>query len=143
MGAMLLWVLTVATALVAYERARVAGYRLSAHKLALLLSTAIVSITAWVFSPPAMAFAIVNLFHVMQYFAIVWLKEGGRINALAPRAGRSTLPLLLAACAGFGFLYWLAAHGGSMRLIIAPFVAVSLLHFWYDAFVWSVRRRLV
>ncbi len=142
-GAMLLWGLTVATALVAYRRAGIAGYRLSAHKVALLLSTATVSILAWGFTPPFIAFAIVNLFHAMQYFAIVWLKEGGRVSALAPRAGRLALPLLLAACAGFGFLYWLAIHGGGIRIVLAPFVAISLLHFWYDAFIWSVRRRLV
>ena len=30
-----------------------------------------------------------------------------------------------------------------MRWLLAPFIACSLLHFWFDGFVWSVRKRQV
>ncbi|QNA82815.1 hypothetical protein G4G27_01395 [Sphingomonas sp. So64.6b] len=36
-----------------------------------------------------------------------------------------------------------AAAAGSAKVFAAPFVACSLLHFWYDSFVWSVRKRQV
>ena len=126
--------------LYASERRR--GYRLPAHKAALLLSTGGVSIAAWGFAPPFMAFAIVNLFHAMQYFAIVWLKEGGRIGErlrLAPRR-RIAFPIFFALCALFGVAYFAA---NSFKIVLAPFIACSLLHFWYDSFVWSVRKKQV
>jgi hypothetical protein len=28
----------------------------------------------------------------------------------------------------------------SWHVLLAPFIACSLLHFWFDGFVWSVRR---
>lgn len=143
--AMIAWAVIVGVALVMYRRAAARGYRVSAHKLALLLSTATVSIVAWDFAPPMLAFMIVNLFHAMQYFALVWLKEGGRMRRAMPRAGRWALPLFLCACFGFGYAYWAvsAAYPLAAGAWLAPFIACSLLHFWYDAFIWSVRKKLV
>ena len=136
------WLAVGAGAVLAYRSAMRRGYRLPAHKAALIASTGFVSIAAWGFTPPFMAFAIVNLFHAMQYFAIVWLKEGGRITErlrLAP-GRRIALPLFLALCAAFGLAYFAA---NSFKLFLAPFIACSLLHFWYDSFVWSVRKKQV
>lgn len=136
------WTGTAIVAAILYARERRRGYRLPAHKAALILSTGGVSIAAWGFAPPFMAFAIVNLFHAMQYFAIVWLKEGGRIGAklrLAP-GRRIAFPIFFALCALFGIAYFAA---NSFKLFLAPFVACSLLHFWYDSFVWSVRKKQV
>lgn len=139
------WLTAVGAAMVAYARAARAGYRISAHKQALLLGTAATSILAWGYAPPLIAFMTVNLFHAVQYFALVWLKEGGRMQAATPRLGRWTLPAFLLACLGFGAAYWWVAEGGALNAgaWLAPFIACSLLHFWYDAFVWSVRRRQV
>lgn len=144
-AALVAWIGIVGFALWSYSRARRDGYRPSAQKLALLVSTGSVSIAAWGFAPPFVAFAVVNLFHAVQYFAIVWLKEGQGIARRMPRAGRGALPVFLALCGGFGLLYWLAAATGGAKpgLILVPFIACSLLHFWYDAFIWSVRRKMV
>lgn len=139
------WLAAVAGAGLAYRHAARGGYRMPAHKQALLLSTAATSILAWGLAPPLVAFMAINLFHAIQYLALVWLKEGGRMRAAAPLLGRWTLPGFLAACLAFGGLYWWV-HGDrplAAGAWLAPFVACSLLHFWYDAFVWSVRRRLV
>ena len=136
------WAATILYAAIAYAGEMRRGYRLPAHKAALLVSTGGVSIAAWGFAPPFMAFAIVNLFHAIQYFAIVWLKEGGRIRTalrLAPR-GRIGFPLFFGLCVLFGLAYFAA---NSFRLFLAPFIACSLLHFWYDSFVWSVRKKQV
>jgi hypothetical protein len=139
------WGAAVAGATIAYARAAARGYRMSPYKQALLLSTAATSILAWGFASPLVAFMTVNLFHAVQYFALVWVKEGGRIRAVAPRLGAAALPAFVAACLGFGAVYWWV-HGDrplAAGAWLAPFVACSLLHFWYDAFVWSVRRKLV
>jgi len=136
------WIGTILTAAILYAKERGRGYRLPAHKAALLLTTGGVSIAAWGFAPPFMAFAIVNLFHAIQYFAIVWLKEGGRIREklrLAP-GGRIGFAIFFALCTLFGIAYFAA---NSFKVVLAPFIACSLLHFWYDSFVWSVRKRQV
>jgi hypothetical protein len=125
-----------------YRAAAAAGYRMPAHKAALLGSTGAVSILAWGLAPPFIAFAIINLFHAVQYFALVWLKEGERMAGIFGARGmrRLVLPGFLISCGGFGMLY-AATDKGSW--LIAPFVACSLLHFWYDSFVWSVRKKQV
>jgi hypothetical protein len=136
------WLGALSAAALLYATELKRGYRLPAHKAALLLSTGGVSIAAWGFAPPFMAFAIVNLFHAIQYFAIVWLKEGGRIREklrLAPR-GRIGFPIFFALCLLFGIAYFAA---NSFKAVLAPFIACSLLHFWYDSFVWSVRKKQV
>jgi hypothetical protein len=142
------WAVTVGWAILDYTLAARRGYRLPAHKAALLASTATVSIAAWGFAPPVIAFATINLFHAVQYFALVWLKEGGRIRQQAGRlrptgagpSARTGLALFLALCGAFGALYYAAQD---TRLLVAPFTACSLLHFWYDSFIWSVRKKQV
>jgi hypothetical protein len=142
------WLIVVGIAALCYVRASRAGYRFSAHKKALLAVTATVSIAAWGLASPLVAFAAINLFHAVQYFALVWLKEGKRITALTdrrPRLRRAALPLFVLACFAFGAAYWLAMGAGaaSASWFLAPFVTCSLLHFWYDGFVWSVRAKQV
>ena len=137
------WAFAIAWAIRDYRAAAAGGYAMPAHKAALLVSTGLVSVLAWGFAPPFMAFAIINLFHAVQYFALVWLKEGGRISAVLPGGGsRPSLALaaFLLACAAFGILY---AAIDQKSLLIAPFLACSLLHFWFDSFVWSVRKKQV
>ena len=125
-----------------YRAAAAAGYRMPAHKAALFGSTGAVSILAWGIAPPFVAFAIINLFHAVQYFALVWLKEGERLTGAFGRGRHRalSLALFLALCGGFGLAY---AATEKTSLLIAPFVACSLLHFWFDSFVWSVRKKQV
>ncbi|HMJ93156.1 MAG TPA: hypothetical protein VK472_03550 [Allosphingosinicella sp.] len=137
------WAVTLGWAVRDYRAAAAAGYAMPVHKAALLGSTGFVSILAWGFAPPFMAFAIINLFHAVQYFALVWLKEGDRISTVLSRGGnarRIALPAFLLSCGGFGILY---AAIDEKSVLIAPFIACSLLHFWFDSFVWSVRKKQV
>jgi hypothetical protein len=126
-----------------YRAAAATGYRIPAHKAALFGATGAVSILAWGLAPPFIAFAIINLFHAVQYFALVWLKEGERLTGVFGgrdrRRGLAFL-LFLALCGGFGTAY---AATDETSWLIAPFVACSLLHFWFDSFVWSVRKKQV
>lgn len=137
------WLMVVGWAVWDYRAAIRQGYRLPVHKVALLGSTALVSIAAWGFAPPVAAFAIINLFHAVQYFALVWLKEGSRMSAASGRIGRlrwGALALFLSLCLGFGLAY---QYGRNLAWFAGLFVACSLLHFWYDSFVWSVRKKQV
>lgn len=137
------WAGTLLWSIRDYRVAAAQGYKMPVHKMILLTATGLVSVSAWGFAPPFVAFAIINLFHAVQYFALVWLKEGGRMGAALGRSAtlsRFALPLFLSVCAGFGLAYDFAL-GHSW--LIAPFIACSLLHFWFDSFIWSVRKKQV
>ena len=124
-----------------------AGYQVSPQKIALLLSTAICSIYAWGFNPFGMAFFIMNFFHALQYFAIVWWAENGNVAKVLGCRGRSwgKWAALLAIIA-VGMSYGVFAQGADVNThawLFALFLVISLMHFWYDGFIWSVGRKQV
>jgi hypothetical protein len=115
-----------------------AGYRPSWLKVWIVASTGLVSIYTWGFNSWGQAFLIMNLFHAVQYLALVWAKEG---KALCARAGVPTrvgLALYLGSVLAYGVAVEALDPGRTM--LWAFTIVVSLMHFWYDAFVWSVRR---
>ncbi len=137
--------LTVATTLWVvrdYRAAMRQGYRLPPHKIALTGSAIATSIMAWGFLPPVMAFAVMNIFHAVQYFALVWLKEGKRMAQFSRLPADRAMIWFLGMTVAGGTAYEFVATG-KLHYLIGPFVAVSLLHFWFDSFVWSVRKRQV
>ena len=140
--ALAVYAIVIGWAVIDYTSAIRAGYRFPAHKRATLVVTGAVSILCWGFSPPLVALATINLYHALQYFALVWLKEGGRMTAgSGGNTGRAAL-YFWGGSILFGLAY-AAAMTGSATVFLAPFVACSLLHFWYDSFVWSVRKKQV
>lgn len=144
-AAILAYAAVIAWAVVDYARAIRAGYRLPPHKLATIAVSGAVSLLAWGFSPPIVAFAAINLYHAVQYFALVWTKEGARIEGHRLFAGRGR-PLAAIVIGGGCLIFGLgyaAVSVGKPGWLLAPFIACSLLHFWYDSFVWSVRKRQV
>lgn len=112
-------------------------------KIWLVASTGFVSIYTWGFNSWGQAFLIMNLFHGVQYLALVWAMEGKRIAKLM-RLGtrpRVALAIYLGSCVAYGFgVQMLSAD---ITTLWAITMVVSLMHFWYDAFVWSVRRKQV
>ena len=137
--ALAVWGVTIAWAVVNYRRAMAKGYRPPAHKMALIVGTGSVTFLAWGYLPPLIAFATINIHHALQYYAIVWLQEGKRITAftrLGTTAAFAAFVLFTAVLAlGYDFATRMDSH-----LWLVPFLACSLLHFWYDGFVWSVRK---
>ena len=122
------------------------GYRVSPQKIALLVSTAVCSIYAWGFNPFGMAFFIMNFFHALQYFAIIWWAEKGNMARIVGAEGRpwgkaAAMALLL--FVGIGYGIWAESADGSNGWLLSLFLMVSLMHFWYDSFVWSVARKQV
>ncbi len=106
------------------------GQCVSPEKALLFASTAICSVYTWGLNSFGQAFFIMNFFHAVQYFALIWLAEKERIRFW---------PLLL----GVGFAYgiWAKLWGESSHLAMSVLLTVSLLHFWYDGFIWSVRKK--
>jgi len=120
------------------------GYRPPREKIALQLGTAAVSLFAWGFNPLGMALFIMNFFHAWQYFALVWRYERENIGAvLRTPSGPRGRGLAFAGLVGGGFLYGsvFGVLGELSSTALAVTLAVSLLHFWYDGFVWSVRKK--
>jgi hypothetical protein len=87
-----------------------------------------------------------NFFHALQYFAIVWWQEQGNLSRLFRTA---RLPLVKALTLGLfvfvGISYGIVVEATptSVPLIYPLSLVVSIMHFWYDGFVWSVRKQQV
>ena len=134
---------------VSYARLTKRGYRPCPQKIALFVSSGAVSILAWGFFTPWKAFFVMNFFHGLQYFAIVWWAERGnlqrRLRLDGIRAG-SWLALLAFATTtllvGIGYRVY-GVDAAALRWAAALALSISLLHYWYDGFVWSVRKREV
>ncbi len=136
------WVIVVAWSVADYARAIRNGYRMPALKLATMVATGLISVLAWGFSSPPVALAAINIYHALQYFALVWVKEGKGMEALVSGSRRRAFDLFIVFCAVLAVLYWLASMI-RVQWLLAPFIACSLLHFWFDGFVWSVRKKQV
>jgi hypothetical protein len=136
------WLAAIGWSVSDYAKAMRSGYRLPAHKLAMILSSGLVSLIAWGFCSPAFALAAINIYHALQYFALVWLKEGRNLQRLTDLPARRALDVFLVVCALAALGYQFAAQAG-IQWLLAPFIGCSLLHFWLDGFVWSVRKRQV
>ena len=101
------------------------------------IQTGTVSIACWGFGSFGEAFLVMNFFHALQYFAIVWWSERGNITRTFRWAPVGAGVLL---SFGLGYGFWLAHRPADLVPVIALSNVVSLMHFWYDGFVWSVRK---
>lgn len=122
------------------------GRNVSWQKVFLYVTTGATSLYTWGFNSWGEAFFIMNLFHALQYFGIVWATENENMQA---RLRLNELPLgkpvtwLL--FVGLALLYgtWVQRVDASVHHWWALTLLVSLMHFWYDGFVWSVRKAQV
>lgn len=143
------WVIAGAVFFIAYYvfvnvRMVMAGRRVSLQKVFLLATTAIVSVYTWGFNTWGEAFLIMNFFHALQYFGIVWASEKGSLRKLFRLEKlRGGLVIAWWAFVGLTFAYGIAVEAfadGRSRLWWSVTIVVSLMHFWYDGFIWSVRK---
>lgn len=138
--------LFIAFYLAYYALLRRRGYRVPLLKVYLLATTGLCSIYTWGFNTWGEAFFIMNFFHAIQYLALVWAMEKKTI-ALRFRIGSTRRAGLLAAAAFFGSvaLYGIAAEllDADITGLWAVTIVVSMMHFWYDGFVWSVRKKQI
>jgi hypothetical protein len=83
-----------------------------------------------------------NFFHAFQYFAIVWHQEGdnlANVFRLKSLPGGKEIALALFLLIGISYGLWSGLHAQS-RTSICALLVVSIMHFWYDGFIWSVRK---
>lgn len=121
----------------------------SVPKHVLYLSTAVACVVAWGLNPCGQVLLIVNLFHAVQYFGLVAFTERLSLAQVFRVQGKHAAVLVLATLVLGGVLYgfWFGAAwqlwlpvGSAQTMGLAVVNLVALLHFWYDGFIWSVRR---
>lgn len=106
----------------------------------LYLSTGITSILSWGTLPPVYAFFVMNFFHALQYFAIVWWSERRNFGTLlkiswpTPMIAILVGSLVLAGSFIYGAGTQILEHPEWVLMSLVN--TVSLMHFWYDGFVW-------
>lgn len=128
----------------AYVRLYQRGYRVSFLKLFLVVSTGACSIYTWGLNSWGEAFFIMNLFHAVQYLALVWATEQRAMARLLGPAGKSktlVAVIYLGSVAAYGIAATLVNL--QLRTLWAITMVVALMHFWYDGFIWSVSKRQI
>jgi hypothetical protein len=126
------------------------GYHVSPQKLSLLVSTAAVSLYAWYCCSFGGAFVITNLFHALQYYGFIYAHERSNLRRLlrldaSPLAAAIVVALIV--CVGSNFGFFAATINRNVASANhwpwALAVTVALMHFWYDGFMWSVRKKQI
>jgi hypothetical protein len=130
----------------AYVRLHRKGYRVSFLKVYLLATTGLCSIVTWGFNAFGEAFFIMNFFHAVQYLGLVWWSENKlfqrRLRVESRRLGK-----LIAASVFLGVVLVYGTFAEltepDIRSLWCITQVVAIMHFWYDGFIWSVRRKQV
>jgi Flp pilus assembly protein TadD/branched-subunit amino acid transport protein len=130
------------------------GKRASPVKLALLVT----SIAFWWYCNNLVAnilvgIALFEVFHDVQYLSLVWIYNrnrvekdsniGGFMRFVFRRSG-SLIGLYVGLVFAYGSLSFFNAHVGLdavKRILTGVVTASTLLHFYYDGFIWKVRER--
>ena len=129
-----------------YARFERQGYVISHPKVILFSTTGLCSILTWGFNSFGEAFFIMNFFHAVQYFGIVWWSEKKNMRKMFRLTNvKWGLPLTALLFVGIATAYGLAVGGigGHIKAWWALVLLCSLMHFWYDGFIWSVRKKQV
>lgn len=123
------------------------GYVFSVNKVILLVSTAVISMFCWGFNSFGEAYFVMNFYHSWQYFAIVWAFEKKNITNLFFLSGIKHgryLSLFLFVFIALSYGLWATiSESSNSNLIHSILFTVSIMHFWYDGFIWSVKKKQV
>ena len=137
-----------------FSRMWAEGKRPNPIKLALLATT----IAFWWYCNNGVAnvlagIALFEVYHDVQYLSIVWIYNrsrvekdssiGGFMRFVFRRSG-SLVGLYVGLCFAYGSLGYFNAHleiETVKRVLTGVVAASSLLHFYYDGFIWKVRDR--
>ena len=141
--------LYIAFYLYAYRRLAKRGYRYPRQKVWLWVALASTSLLTWGFDSFGQSFVIMEIFHALQYFALVWWSEKNnwmRVLRLERLLELENLRRIFAFVLFLGislFVGGWAALYSDTEIEFAFFLVLEFQHYWYDGFVWSVRRQQV
>jgi tetratricopeptide (TPR) repeat protein len=154
-GLILLAGVTVSVLFVAHFcRLWIIGNRPNPVKVALLIT----SIAFWWYCNNLVAnilvgIALFEVFHDVQYLSLVWIYNrnrvekdsniGGFMRFVFRRSG-SLMGLYVGLVLAYGSVSYINAHIGMdtvKRILTGVVTASTLLHFYYDGFIWKVRER--
>jgi len=85
-----------------------------------------------------------NFFHALQYFGIVWAREKSnivRIFKVKNVMFGNYLAFGLFLVVTFGYGLWTEVIDTDITTLWAVTLTVSIMHFWYDGFIWSVQKK--
>jgi hypothetical protein len=122
------------------------GYRVSGLKIALIICTGVAQVVGHGLDPEGQGRFITVVFHYWQYFAIMWVLEGPaltrslRLNEVPGGRALAAIVFLAVPLAGGIGLSGLPLQG---PWGLSAVMLLSFLHFWYDGFMWSVRKKMV
>ena len=137
-----------------FVRTWIAGSRPNPVKLGLLVT----SIAFWWYcnnlvSNILVGIALFEVFHDVQYLSLVWIYNrnrvekdsniGGFMRFVFRRSG-SLIGLYVGLVLAYGSVSYINAHIGMdtvKRILTGVVTASTLLHFYYDGFIWKVRER--
>jgi Flp pilus assembly protein TadD len=137
-----------------FGRMWIIGHRPNPVKLALLVT----SIAFWWYCNNLVAnilvgIALFEVFHDVQYLSLVWIYNrnrvekdsniGGFMRFVFRRSG-SLIGLYVGLVFAYGSVSYFNAHVGLetvKRVLTGVVTASTLLHFYYDGFIWKVRER--
>lgn len=95
--------------------------------------------------------AMFEVFHALQYYAIVWVYNGRLARRLGQQGGWASLlfqnrivflALYLGVIAAWGLPFLLGGRllaDQALAIMTAVYTASAMLHFYYDGFIWKVR----
>jgi Tfp pilus assembly protein PilF len=154
-GLILLLAVAVSVLFVAHFcRLWIIGKRPNPVKVALLIT----SIAFWWYCNNLVAnilvgIALFEVFHDVQYLSLVWIYNrnrvekdsniGGFMRFVFRRSG-SLMGLYVGLVLAYGSVSYINAHIGMdtvKRILTGVVTASTLLHFYYDGFIWKVRER--
>jgi hypothetical protein len=136
--------IVITSYVVGYWRLSRQGYRISIPKVALFVSTAVCSVVSWGFNPFGVAFFVMNFFHALQYFALVWFTEKEHMVAffgLARAPWGKAVTFVVFLTIGIAYGCWAGIFATSAHVTLNVTLVIAIMHFWYDGFIWSVRKK--
>lgn len=135
-----------------YYRLIKSGYQYSKAKFALFAVTGMTTLVITKFYTIADGIFFGNIYHALQYIFIVYVSEKNNLGVLAVKKANESSDKNKINKMG-AFIYFLLiipmvfVFAGvrqstqGFRYIGAFWLLTSLLHFWFDGFIWSVRRQ--
>jgi hypothetical protein len=128
-----------------YQKLIKNGYKYSSAKFTLFAATGISSSLMASLYTVADAAYFGNIYHAIQYYFIVYISEGSLISGKFGISKENKKGILMFYCfvvlSGCLLFAIVRSKTEGLGLFGAFWVMTSLLHFWYDGFIWSVRKQ--